>query len=89
MKTSDIIVGMAIYYRGDMANSEGFGEVTEIKINKKWGDAVVIIIDNEREFEISPHMIHEVDSGNCSTKFVTVEAYKAKRKEQLELIKSL
>ena len=89
MKTSDITVGMAIYYRGDMANSEGFGEVTEVKINKKWGDAVVITMDDERIFEISTHIIHEVDSGNCTTKFVTIEAYRAKRKKQLELIKSL
>ena len=89
MKTSDITVGMTIYYRGDIANSEGFGEVTEIKESKMWSDTIVITMDDERIFQISPIMIDEVDTGNCSTKFCTIEAYEAKRKEQLELIKSL
>ncbi len=89
MKLNELEIGMKIYYRGDMANSEGFGEITHL-IHTKWGNDFTVKLDDGREFKSVPvTMIDNIDTGNCSTTFCTLEAYKAKRKEQLELIKSL
>ena len=80
--------GTRIYYRGDMANREGFGEITEIyPANKYAGEQVKITMDDEREITIPKIMIKGEDTGNGMTRFCTEQAYMKRKKEQFERMK--
>jgi hypothetical protein len=74
-------IGQRIYYRGDMANREGWFEIVAV-YDRKYdlqeinGDRLLRCI-----YECG---ISEVDKGNGSTRFVTEEAYKAYRNEQMK-----
>lgn len=75
-------VGQKIYNRGDMANQPGWFVIT--KVNEGWKSYDLKEIDGEREIN---HLyecgISEVDEGHCGTRFVTEEAYKARREQQI------
>jgi hypothetical protein len=82
-----IKIGMKIYYRGDMANIEDFGEITEIIINK-WGKFFSTKLEDGREQKKVPFIMMDfVDNGNGRTRFCTLEAYEARRKAQFEKYK--
>ena len=76
-------VGTAIYYRGDMANRDGFGNVVEYIPSAKWGDDVKIRLDDGREMTIPAMMVKDTDSGNGSTRFVTLRAYEERRQQYI------
>jgi len=83
MKTMDLTEGTRIYYGGDMANSDGFGEITKA-YSDRWGSFVDVVLDDGR------HMrgLHTVGfsktySGNGSTRFVTEAAYDEWRANQI------
>jgi len=81
---TDLQTGTRIYYRGDMANIEDFGTITKSYADK-WGDFYDITLDDGRTFKgIFKIMVHDIDSGNGSTRFVTLEAYEKRQNEQIE-----
>jgi hypothetical protein len=82
MAQSMLPEGTRIYYRGDMANNEGFGTIAKAYTNR-WGYFYDLEMDDGRRFE-GTHTIavHTVDSGNGSTRFVTLDAYKTRYLEQ-------
>jgi len=79
-------IGQKIYYRGDMANLPGWFQITEVIENDYFRGYVLKEIDGEgRTFaRVFESMIHDVDLGHCGTRFVTEEAYKKFREEQLK-----
>lgn len=87
MKLEQLPVGTRVFNGGDMANSEHFGTITEIK-KDKWGEKVQITPDADSE-RTSPYWISvvcfsEVYKGHGGTRFVTEEAHAEFRKEQLD-----
>ena len=77
-----ITTGTRVYYRGDMANIDGLGTVTEYE-QTRWGDQVTITMDDSRIIRIPAMMIKDKDTGNGMTRFCTMEAYEAYRAEKL------
>jgi len=79
-------IGQKIYYRGDMANNPGWFEITEIIEDDYFRGYVLKEIDGEgRTFaRVFDCMIHEIDKGHGGTRFVTEEAYRKHREEQLK-----
>ena len=76
--------GTEIYYTGDMANSEGFGEITKL-YNDEYGDFVNITMDDGRKMKrLYTSMFSEKYSGNGSTRFVTKKAYDEYRNMQIQ-----
>jgi len=74
--------GTRIYYRGDMANFEDFGTIKRAYTDR-WGSFYDIDLDDGRKIEaLYSLMVDTVDSGNGSTRFVTLDAYKAHRLSQ-------
>lgn len=79
-------LGTQVYNRGDVCNPSHFGIITAIRITK-WGtDVQILALDSE----IRPHPywvpmigISHVDSGNGSTRIVTLEAYEARREQEI------
>jgi len=85
-----IKIGQKIYYRGDCANHEHFGTVTDKKIDK-WGGRIEITPEIEsgaEKYWINLEMISSKDSGNCSTPFVTIEAYNKLRNEKIKSLEA-
>ena len=83
MKGCEEIVGTRIYYRGDMANREGFGTITAYIPNARFGGEVGITMDDGRYKRIPPCMIKAVDTGNGLTRFVTIDGYNEYRAQAL------
>lgn len=94
-------VGEKILNRGDMANSPHWLEVTAV-YKDMWGTHVRVKVISANtssvrkvgyEYVIDPVMIHDKDSGNGSTRFVTERAHKEWKEEQerqtAELIKNI
>jgi hypothetical protein len=71
-------VGTKIYYRGDMANQPGFGEVAGHRLSK-WGNGYNIKMDDGRVFNIEEISLNDVDKGHGGTRFVTLAAHNAYR----------
>ena len=89
MKAFEIKIGQKIYYRGDMSNQEGIGEVTEIKITK-WGETFSTKLEDGRvQNNIPCLMLDNVDTGNGHTRFCTLEAYEKRRAEKIKRFLSL
>jgi hypothetical protein len=76
--------GQRIYYTGDMANMDGFGTITEQHPGGRWADQITITMDDGREISIPTMAVKSQYSGNCSTRFVTAEAYAEYRTAQLK-----
>ena len=88
MKINELEIGTKIYYRGDMANPEGFGEITELT-QDKWGSFFSTKLDDGRKQKQVPLvMLDSVDTENCSTSFCTLEAYQTRRDKQIEAYNS-
>jgi len=84
MEANEIKIGQEIYYRGDMANAEGFGKITEV-IRDKWGDFFSTKLEDGREQKRIPCiMLAEIDTDNGMTRFCTKEAYNKKRQEKID-----
>ena len=81
-------VGTAVYYRGDMANRDGFGHIVEYIPSAKWGDSIKIKLDDGREMTIPAFTLSNKDSGNGSTRFVTLKAYKERRAQEIAEMQS-
>lgn len=76
-----ITEGTRIVNKGDIANAEKHGYISEA-ISDKWGDFFMIKYDDNSESKIPCHMINSVDSGNYSTRFVTMKAYMERHLDQ-------
>jgi hypothetical protein len=75
----NIEIGTKIYYRGDMANMEGFGEVTSV-MNDRFGSYFSAVLEDGREINKLPaHMLSEEDTGNGMTRFCTLAAFNERR----------
>lgn len=82
-------IGQKIYYRGDMANQPGWFEISEVIENPYFRGYDLKEIGGKgrtlkRIFESG---ISEVDKGHCGTRFVTEEAYKAYREQQIKAMR--
>lgn len=79
-----ITIGTKIYYRGDMANAEAFGEVTEL-LEDKWGSFFSAKMDDGREMNRVPMIsLKDVDTGNGHTRFCTMTAYTERRATEMK-----
>ncbi len=86
-KAMEYKIGQKIYYRGDMANQPGWFEIVAIVNNGYCKGYDLKEIDGERIFKsIYENMIYDIDKGNGLTRFVTEEAYKAYREQQLKAL---
>ena len=85
MKMEELAIGTRIYNRGDVANMEHFGAITGHNLSK-WGDQVQITPEDAdiKSYWVPLCMIHNVDSGNGTTRIVTAEAHKAYRAERIK-----
>ena len=73
-----------IYYGGDMANCSGFGTIVKTQ-HDKWGSFVDITMDDGRDIARLPIIaFSEVYKGHGGTRFVTIAAYNAYKKELLK-----
>ncbi len=72
--------GLEVYYTGDMANPDGFGQVAWTSVA---GDSLVKL-DDGREFRIKRSDIGSKYEGNCSVRFVTRTAYNEYREARLK-----
>ena len=94
-------IGEKILNRGDMANHPHWVEVTDV-YKDRWGMHVRVKVLTPTysevrkigsEYVIEPVMIHDKDSGNGSTRFVTERAHKEWKEERerqaAELIKRI
>ena len=76
-------IGTKIYYRGDIANEEGFGKITEL-ISNKWGEYFSTRLEDGREQKSVPlFMMSDFDTGNGSTRFCTLTAYQKRRQKMI------
>ena len=76
--------GTEIYYGGDMANSEGFGIITETG-NIGYGDFVNIKMEDGRDIkQLSVNCFSEEYLGHGGTRFVTKKAYKKWKQEMAD-----
>ena len=83
MTISELTVGTEIYYAGDMANIESTGKVIETG-NIMGMDYLDVMLDNGRIMKrMSPVEFRSVYSGNGSTRFVTLAAYKKWREDKI------
>ena len=72
--------GTRIYTTGDRANPSGEGTVIKA-YSDNYGSYVDLKMDDDREIRyIYQSAFSPEFSGNCSTRFVTLEAYKRYRK---------
>lgn len=78
-------IGQVIYNRGDMANHEGWFAITAVH-NDQWGKSYDMeeIKGDRKSTRISEHMIHDVDTNNGHTRFVTKEARDTMKKAMFE-----
>ncbi len=83
-ESAAVAVGTEIYYRGDMANPEDYGEIIQILPASKHGpEQALIRTDDGREFVYYTAHISAVDSGNGSTRVCTKQAHEAFREERI------
>lgn len=70
-------IGTKIYYTGDMANIEGFGEIIDIKDSKFYGPKadIYVKLEDGRDMRILPLNISNEYHGTCNPRFVTLDAY--------------
>ena len=76
-------IGTKIYYRGDMANPEGFGEITEISKDKYGYWFSTKLEDGREQRHIPMDMMKEHDTGDGHTRFCTMDAYLKRRDDLL------
>ena len=78
-------LGDKIYYTGDMANSEGFGQIVFINPPNRWaGETYDIAFDDGRVFKgIYPEMF---DAGS-GRRFWPLEEWQEDRQRRIELMK--
>ncbi len=82
--------GTRIYYTGDMANLDGFGEITEELPAGKYAPAQVKIkMDDGREFTTFKMGFSEEYKGHCGTRFVTEWAYRKFRHNQIKELQAV
>jgi hypothetical protein len=81
-------VGQKIYYTGDMANCEGWFEIAAIVNNPYCKGYDLREIGGKGRIFKSVYEIGIGDTynGNCSKRFVTEEAYKKFKEQQLKAI---
>lgn len=78
-------IGQKIYYRGDMANQPGWFEIASY--DKKWGTYDLKEIDGDRQIKSFYECgISDVDKGHGGTRFVTEQAYKTFREQQMKTL---
>ncbi|KAB2963448.1 MAG: hypothetical protein F9K16_06660 [Thermoanaerobaculia bacterium] len=93
-KHQPLAPGDRIFYRGDMANPAGWLTVTRVHPPDRWSatsyDCEFDPADRDcGDFErqeirrLADSQVSRVDQGNGATRFVTAEAYRAFRNEQL------
>lgn len=73
---STLIIGTEVFNRGDRANSEHFGIITDIE------DGIVTIQeidDANHTYKVDVYIIDGVDEGHCGTRIVTRAAYRVHR----------
>lgn len=86
-------VGDRIFNRGDVANIEHFGTIVAVKEATRFGGRQVEIqpdeeTDREETYWVDERVISDFDSGNHSTRIVTIEAHQVFRARQMEAFKS-
>ena len=84
MELDELKEGTRIYYGGDMANSDGFGTI--VKSNaEKWGQFVFIKMDDGRDINrLTIAAFSSQFLGHGGTRFVTLAAYNAFKRKQVE-----
>ncbi|MCC7568668.1 MAG: hypothetical protein KO463_03515 [Candidatus Methanofastidiosa archaeon] len=75
-----LTVGTRIYNRGDYCNHPHRGTIVAIR-RDRWGTFATIAVDPEdnvdgrKPYKVPAIMVHDYDSGNGSTRIVTLQAY--------------
>jgi hypothetical protein len=79
-------IGTAIYYAGDVANTPGFGTITALNQNPRFGATYDIEMEDGREVRGIPTMlVADEYHGHHSPRFVLRAAYDAYWKAQAEI----
>jgi hypothetical protein len=77
--------GTEIYYTGDVANQSGFGRITKLNRNARWGDTYDFTLEDGREIKgIALHLLGDKYEGHGGTRFVTRAAYDEYRQKVME-----
>jgi hypothetical protein len=79
----ELLVGVEIYYGGDMANHSGFGKIVE-RTFSRFGDNLKIEMEDGRVINVPPVMFSEKYLGHGGTRFVTREAYDTYRRAAVD-----
>lgn len=79
MEKNLLPVGTAIYYTGDVANHEGFGEIAGVHVSA-WATQYEVLFEDGRKFFV---MAGEFDYDGPGIRFMTKAKYEAKRAEKI------
>ena len=74
--TNTLEVGTEIYYTGDIANADGFGEIVET-VASRMTKTIGIRFKDGREMTVRAVQIGAEYHGHCNPRFVTRAAYDA------------
>jgi hypothetical protein len=78
-------IGTEIYYAGDIANPSGFGKITQLNQNPRFGATYDIELEDGRELRGIPTiLVGNEYHGHHGTRFVTRAAYDAYWKQRAE-----
>ncbi len=81
----NLTVGTKIYYRGDMANPEGFGKITKVFPAGKYSpQEAEVTLQDGRKPVVPLMMIKFQDTGDGRTRFCTEWAYRKRRKQRID-----
>lgn len=93
MKTEDIEIGLRVFNRGDMANIDHWGTITNIIKSHRFSDQVEITPDPDSvdrdPYCVSPVMISEIDKGHGGTRIVTEKAHNKYRQKQINAFNAM
>lgn len=87
MDKTSLEKGTKIYFNGDMANEEGFGIITNQRMDQ-FGTIVDIKMEDGREFSTPIGIFSDEYAGHGGTRFVTKEAYDKFRQAMISKVKA-
>ncbi len=90
MNTDKLKVGQKIYYTGDMANGDSFGEIIKVETISIYPVTYTIKYEEERfegDTKISKCILPSSFEKSPGQRFKTIEQYEEERTEKLERYK--
>lgn len=90
--TAELPIGTRVFNRGDMANLEHWGTITEIIRSERFYDEYRITPDMNAErspYTVPLISVYTVDKGHGGTRIVTEKAYNEHRNQQIEQMRKV